>query len=82
MQCDEDEACIKYWDKIDIKIIKDNKCINYYCSIFIDTLISFQKLLREECNIHTLLNCLRSLNLEGVEVKDEKEIEILNTVLS
>ena len=74
--------CRKYWENIDIDSIKDNKNINYYCPICIDTLISFQKGTREECNIDSLLNCLHSFNIEGVEIKDEEESEILSIVLS
>ena len=49
--------------------------------VCIDTLISYQKSRNEECNIDNLLNCLRSFNLEDIEVRDEEEIEILNIVL-
>jgi len=38
--------------------------------------------MKEECTINVLLNYLRSFNLEGVGVKEEKEIEILHIVLS
>lgn len=79
---DDDQPCRKYWQDIDIDTIEDNESVNYYCSACIDTLISYQKSMKEECTINVLLNYLRSFNLEGVGVKEEEEIEILHIVLS
>ena len=78
--CEDGILRRKYWENIDINSIEDNENVNYYCPICINTLISFQKGTREECNIDSLLNCLRSFNIEGFEIKCEEEIEILNIV--
>ena len=72
----------KNWKNIDIESIEDNENINYLCPMCIDTLIAYHKGTREECNIDSLLNCLRSFNIEGVEIKNEEEIEMLSAVLS
>ena len=82
VHCDGDSQCMKYWKDIDMDMIEDNENINYYCPTCIDTLTSYQKSTKEECNVDNLLTCLRSFNLEGVEIKDAEEIEILNVVLS
>ena len=78
----DDSPCMKYWKHIGIKAIEGNDNINYYCPVCIVTLISYHKSKKEECTIDILLNCLRSFNLEGVEVKDKEEIEKINIVLS
>ena len=80
--CEEDISCRKYWGNINIDSIEDNENANYYCPMCIDTLISFHKGTREECNIDSLLNYLGSFNIERVEIKCEEEIEILNIILS
>ena len=82
VHCDDDSSCRKYWKDIDIDAIEDNDKINYYCPVCIDALISYHKGTREECNVDSLLNCLRSFNLEGIGIQYEEEIEILNVVLS
>lgn len=82
VHCEDGVSCRKYWENIDIDSIEDKENINCYCPACIDALISFHKGTREECNIDSLLNCLRSFNIEGVEIKDEEEIEILSIVLN
>ena len=42
------------------------------------TLASYQKSSGVECTIEIVMNCLRSFNLEGVDVRNTEEIEILN----
>ena len=78
----DDSPHMKYSKHIDIKAIKDNNNIDYYCPVCVDMLMPYHKSTKEEFTIDTLLNCLQSFNLEGVEVKDEEEIEILNIVLN
>ena len=82
VHCDKDSSCGKYWKDIDIDAIKDSANINYYFPACIDALISYHKGTREDSNVDSLLNCLRSFNLEDIGVKHEEEIEILNVVLS
>ena len=77
-----DSQCLKYWKDIDVNLIEDDEDMHYYFPMCIDTLISYQKSTKEECNVDNLLNCLRSFNLEGVEIKDEVEINIIRVVLS
>ena len=62
--CDKAIACRKYWKDVDIDAIEDNVKINYYCPKCIDTLTSYQKGTREDCNVDSLLNCLRSFDLK------------------
>ena len=47
-----------------------------------DALTSHEKSANESCTADSLLNCLCSFNLEGVDIKDEEEIEVLSVVLS
>ena len=82
VHCQAGEPCMKYWSDIDIDEIVDNESMHYYCPACVDTLISYQKTTKEKCTVDSLINCLRSFNLEGVDVKEEEEIEILNIVLS
>ena len=77
-----DSQCLKYWKDIDVNLIEDDEDMHYYCPMCIDTLISYQKSTKEEFNVDNLLNCLRSFDLEGVEIKDEVEINIIRVVLS
>ena len=82
VHCADGSPCLKYWKDIDIEHIEDNEDINYCCPVCVDTLASYQKSSSEECNLGNLLNCSRSLNLEGVEIKNDAEITIMKVVLS
>ena len=82
VHCDDNILCRKYWSNIEIESIEDNENVNYYCPICIDSLIAFHKGTREYTDIDSLLNCLRSFNIEGVDIKNYEEIEILKIVLS
>jgi len=82
VHCADGSPCLKYWKDIDIDYIEDNKDVNYYCPVCVDALISYQKSTSEDCTLDNLLNCLRSFNLEGVEIKNDAEITIMKVVLS
>ena len=82
VHCSENSPCLKYWNEVDIDTIEDYEDVNYYCPVCIDTLVSYHKTSGEECNVDNLLNCLRSFNLEGVELKSDVEISVLKVVLS
>ena len=77
-----DSPCLKCWKDADVNHIEDDDGIHRCCPARVDTLMSCQKSTKEECNVDNLLDCLRSFNLEGVEIKDEVEIRILRVVLS
>ena len=54
---------------------------NFYCSVFPDTLVTLQKASGAECAIDAVMSCLRSFNLEGVDVQNQEEIENLNVII-
>ena len=58
---------------------KDDK---FYCCICIDKLIAFQRSTREDCSIHNILNFLHSLNLEGINIREREEIDLMNIIIS
>ena len=77
VHCDEDSDCLKYWEDIDVTTMETN----FYCSVCLDKLVSFQRSIGEVCCIDSIINCLHSFNLEGVDIKNEEELEILNIVI-
>jgi len=77
VHCHEGSSCLKYWDGIDT----EEMSTNFYCSVCLDILVSYQRSTGEVCCIESIINCLRSFNLEDAEVRDDEEIEILNVVI-
>ena len=77
---EKNQLCIKYWTDLELNVLEED--YNFYCSICIDKLISFQRQTGEEYIIENILNCLRLFNLEGIDIHTEKEIKMLNIVIS
>ena len=75
-----EEACLKYWEYVDIYSIS-TYYINVYCSVYLNNLLSYQKSSGVECKIEKVTNCLRLFNLEGADVRNSEEIENLNVVI-
>ena len=67
---DDENKFFKHWEETDVDALRSN----FYCGSCLKTLVAHPRSTREECNVESVLNCLRSFNLEEIRVRRQKEI--------
>ena len=71
--------CLTYWDGIDVNGLSlENK---FFCSVCINTLITYCKDTFNTFDTIEAINCLKSFNLDEMEELSEENLEILQIVI-
>ena len=79
MHSQSNSECLTCWDGIDVNGLSlENK---FFCSVCINTLITYCKDAFNTFDTIEAINCLKSFNLDEMEELSEENLEILQIVI-